>query len=125
VTFRKKLIFYGEELLAPQPTPQAGEPSLFGRPRLLIQYIHSYHTHLEAASSIRNLRARHAVVTWNPPNMNSMTLKYIVAYLPHAEAVKTQKPRNTHATIEERVFTARCWVTHAKMGSYAMIGTHV
>ena len=34
--------FYGEELLAPRPTPQAGGPPLVGCPRLLIQYIRSY-----------------------------------------------------------------------------------
>jgi hypothetical protein len=41
----------------------------------------------------------------------------IVACLPHAGAVETQKPRNTHATIEERMFSARWWVTHATAGS--------
>jgi hypothetical protein len=41
-------------------------------------------------------------------------LKYnIVGCLPHARTVKPQKPRNTHATIEIRVFIARCYVTHA------------
>ena len=40
--FRNKDNFYGEELLVPRPTPQAGGPPLFGRPRLLIQYIRSY-----------------------------------------------------------------------------------
>ena len=35
-------VFYGEELLAHRPTPQAGEPPLVGCPRLLIQYIRSY-----------------------------------------------------------------------------------
>jgi hypothetical protein len=40
-----------------------------------------------------------------------------VAYFSHAGTVETQKPRNTHSTIEERVFTARYWVKHATMGS--------
>ena len=35
-------VFYGERLLAPCLTPQAGEPPLVGCPRLLIQFIHSY-----------------------------------------------------------------------------------
>jgi hypothetical protein len=39
VTFRKKLIFDGEELLAPRPTSQTGGPPLVGCLRLLIQYI--------------------------------------------------------------------------------------
>jgi hypothetical protein len=64
VNFRNKLIFYGE-LLAQQP----GGPPLVGCVRLHIQYIRSYPTYLEAVSSIRNLRKRHAVVTRDPPNM--------------------------------------------------------
>jgi hypothetical protein len=34
-----------------------------------------------------------------------------VACFPHVGTVETQKPRNTHATVEVRVFIARCWVT--------------
>jgi hypothetical protein len=78
VNFLKKLIFYGEELLAPRRTPQAGGPPLVGCPRLLIQYIRSYPPYLEAVSSIRNLRTRHAVVTRDPPNM---VIKYIITYI--------------------------------------------
>jgi hypothetical protein len=51
------------------PNPKAGGPPLVGCPRLFIQYIRSYPTCLEAVSSIRNLRTRHAVVTRDPPNM--------------------------------------------------------
>jgi hypothetical protein len=46
----------------PTPNSQAGGPSVIGCPRLLLQYISSYPPHLEAVSSIRNLRTRHAVV---------------------------------------------------------------
>jgi hypothetical protein len=51
--------------------------------------------------------------------VESFSLRYYdtVAYLPKARTVMPQKPRNTHATIEVRVFTARCWVTHATMDS--------
>jgi len=45
VTFRKKPIFYGEELLAPR---KAGRPPLVRRPRLLIQYIRTYSPYLDA-----------------------------------------------------------------------------
>jgi hypothetical protein len=57
VTFRNKIIFYGE-LLAPRwrTTPC---------PRLLIQFIRSYPPYLEAVS-IRNLRTRHAAVIRDP-----------------------------------------------------------
>jgi hypothetical protein len=36
VNFRNKLIFYGEELLAPRPNPQAGGPPLVGFLLLLV-----------------------------------------------------------------------------------------
>jgi hypothetical protein len=48
-----KLIFEGEELLATRPTP-SWRSTLVGCPRLLIQYIRSYPSYLEAVSSIRN-----------------------------------------------------------------------
>jgi hypothetical protein len=50
------------------PNPQVGGTPLVGCPRLLIQYIRSYPKYLEAVSSIRNRRTRHAVVTRDPPN---------------------------------------------------------
>ncbi|KAJ4442813.1 hypothetical protein ANN_04406 [Periplaneta americana] len=50
------------KVISPSLNPQAGGPPLIGCPRLLIQYIHSYSPYLEAVSSIRNLRTRHAVV---------------------------------------------------------------
>jgi len=40
VTFRNMLLFYGEQLLAPNQTPSLGLPRV-GCPRLLIQYIRS------------------------------------------------------------------------------------
>jgi hypothetical protein len=43
------------------PEPQAGGTLLVGYPQLLIQYIRSYPTYLEAVSSIHNLRTRDAV----------------------------------------------------------------
>jgi hypothetical protein len=49
-------------MLAPRPTPQAGEPPLSSCPRLLIQYISSYLPYLETVTSIRDLKTRHAVV---------------------------------------------------------------
>jgi hypothetical protein len=55
--------------VSPPPNPQAGGPPPVGGPRLLIQYIRSYPPYLEAVSSIRNLRTRHAVVTRDPLNI--------------------------------------------------------
>ncbi|KAJ4432411.1 hypothetical protein ANN_21030 [Periplaneta americana] len=54
-------------VVSPSPNPQAGGPPLIGCPRLLIR---SYSPYLEAVSSIRNMRTRHAVVigtnnTWH------------------------------------------------------------
>jgi hypothetical protein len=53
----------------PQPNPQAGVPPTVGCPQLRIQYIRSYPPYLEAVSSIRNPRTRHAVVTMDSLNM--------------------------------------------------------
>jgi hypothetical protein len=35
----------------------------------------------------------------------------IVPYLPHARTVESWKPQNMHATVELRVFIARCQAT--------------
>jgi hypothetical protein len=67
--FRNKLGVLHWWVVSPPPNPQAGGPSPVGCPRLLIQYIRCYPPYLEAVSSIRNLRTRHAVVTRNPLNM--------------------------------------------------------
>jgi hypothetical protein len=56
-------------VVSPPPNHQAGGPPPVGCPRLFIQYIRSYPPYLEAVSSIRNLRTRHAVVTGDPLNM--------------------------------------------------------
>jgi hypothetical protein len=52
----------------PTANSQAGGPPLVDCPRLLIHYIRSCPPYLEAVSSIRNLRTRHAVVTRDPSN---------------------------------------------------------
>jgi hypothetical protein len=49
--------------LAPPLNTQAGGLPPVGCLRLLLQYIRSYPPYLQAVSSIRNLRTRHAVVT--------------------------------------------------------------
>jgi hypothetical protein len=53
--------------------------------------------------------------------------KYIwydsVACFPHAGTVEMQKPRNTHATTEVRVFIARCWVTPRSLLCNAEVNT--
>jgi hypothetical protein len=69
VTFRNKIIFLQWGVGSSTPNPQAGGPLLVGSPRLLMQYIYIYPPYLEAVSSIRNLRTRHAVVTRDPLNM--------------------------------------------------------
>jgi hypothetical protein len=69
VIFRNKLIFYGEDLLPPRPTPEAGGPPFVSCMWQLIQYIRSYPPYLKGVSSIHNLVMRHSVVTRDPPNM--------------------------------------------------------
>ncbi|KAJ4446561.1 hypothetical protein ANN_13258 [Periplaneta americana] len=68
--------------VSPSPNPQAGGPPLIGCPRLLIQYIRSYPPYLEAVSSIRNLRKRHAMVigTHNTWISQLCTLNYVKGY---------------------------------------------
>jgi hypothetical protein len=61
VVFRNKLIFYGEELLAPRPTPKLEDQPLSAIRDCLFNIF----------SSIRNQRTRHDVVTRDPPNMES------------------------------------------------------
>jgi hypothetical protein len=71
VTFRNKLIFFLRwEVVSPTPKSQPGGPLLVGCPRLLIQYIRRYPLCLEAVSSNRNLRTRHAIVTRDSLNMD-------------------------------------------------------
>jgi hypothetical protein len=75
--FRNKLGVLRWWVFSPQPNPQAGEPTPVGCPRLLIHYIRSYPPYLEAVSSIRNLRTRHAVVTRDPLNMDYINNKRV------------------------------------------------
>jgi hypothetical protein len=76
VNFRNKIIFYGEELLAPRPTPKledhllsAVHDCLFNIFAATLHIWRLFPPYLEAVPSIRNLRMRHAVVTRDPPNM--------------------------------------------------------
>jgi hypothetical protein len=64
-------------VVSPTHNPLAGGSPIVGCPRLLIQYIRSYPPYLESVSSIRNLRTRHAVVTRDPPNMESYPCAYL------------------------------------------------
>jgi hypothetical protein len=60
--FRNLICSYGEELLAPRPTPKLeNHPSSIVRDFLL--NIFATTLHIGGRSSIRNLRTRHAVVT--------------------------------------------------------------
>jgi hypothetical protein len=80
VYFRNKFIFLRWGIVIPTPNPQAGGPPLFGSPRLLIQYILSHPPYLEGVFSIRNLRTPHAVVTRDPPNMETCIITFKIKY---------------------------------------------
>ena len=54
--------FFRQGVLALHPSQDGGAP-IVGCPLLFIQYIRSYPTYLQAVSSSRNLRTRHAAVT--------------------------------------------------------------
>jgi hypothetical protein len=66
VIFRNKLIFYGEELLAPRSTPKLEDHPLSSVRDCLFNIFAVTPPYLEGVSSIRNLRTRHAVVTRGP-----------------------------------------------------------
>jgi hypothetical protein len=63
VVIRNKYWILPGRVVSPPPNPQAGGPPTVSCPRLFIQYIRSYPPYLEAVSSIRNPRTRHAVLT--------------------------------------------------------------
>jgi len=65
-TFRHIIYFYGEGLFAPaQPLNMKVRP-VFGRPRLLIQYIRSLRPSSEAAAFICSPRTPHVVSIMDP-----------------------------------------------------------
>jgi hypothetical protein len=59
------------------PNTQAGGPPLVGCSRLRVQYIRSNPPYLEAISPIRNLRTRHAVVTYHGLNKVKVGKKFV------------------------------------------------
>jgi hypothetical protein len=61
--FRNMIRFYGEGLLAPRPNPKLEDHSL-SAVRYCLLYIFGATLHIGCRTSIRNLRTRHAVVTW-------------------------------------------------------------
>jgi hypothetical protein len=69
VVIRNKYWVLRGWVVSPPPNSQAGGPPTAGCPQLLIQYIRSYPSYLEAVSSIRNQRTRHALVTVDPLNI--------------------------------------------------------
>jgi hypothetical protein len=77
VIFRNKLIFYGKEFLAPRPTPKLEDPTMSAVLDCLFNIFPSYAPYLEAVSSIRNLRTRHAVVTRDPFSMRWDSMDWI------------------------------------------------
>jgi len=56
--------FLRRGVVGPSPSPQAEGSQIVGCPCLLIQHIWGHPPHLEAVTSIRNLRMRRAVVTY-------------------------------------------------------------
>jgi len=60
--FRNKVRFYGEELLAPRPTPKLEDQPLSAVSDCLFSILGAT-LHIRGRSSIRNPRTRHDVVT--------------------------------------------------------------
>jgi hypothetical protein len=78
---RNKLIFLLWGVVSLTPNLQAGGPRLLGCPRLLIRYIRSYPTYLEAISSIRNMSTRLALVTRDLPNIALRIIMKIILHI--------------------------------------------
>ena len=78
--FRNKDSFYGEELLAPRPTPK-----LEDHPLLAVRdcsfNIFAVTLHIESRTSIRNLRTRHAVATGTHLSRTRKTVPYQNFYM--------------------------------------------
>jgi hypothetical protein len=72
-TFCNKIHFYGEELLAPRPTPKLEDHPLSAVRDCLFN-IFAATLHIGGRSSIRNLRTRHAVVTGTHLSWSLLTL---------------------------------------------------
>jgi len=68
-TFRNKLNFYGERLLALRPTSNIEDRPFSAVPDCLFNIFSQLHYVSGGLPSIRNLRTRHAAVTRDPPNM--------------------------------------------------------
>jgi hypothetical protein len=62
MNFRNKLIFYGEELLAPRPTPKLEDHPLSAVHGCLFRIFASNTPNLEVVFFTCNLRTRHAMV---------------------------------------------------------------
>ena len=70
--FRNNMSFYGEELLAPRPTPKLEDHTLSAIRDCLFN-IFAAPFHIGGRSSIRSLRTRHAVVSGNNLSRNIKT----------------------------------------------------
>jgi hypothetical protein len=70
--------------VTPTSNPQSGGLPLISCPLLLIQYFCSYPPHMDAISSIHNLRAHHAVLVRDTLNMevkNCEACSFIVSHI--------------------------------------------
>jgi hypothetical protein len=81
ISFCNQLIF---QLGVVNPTPnlKSEGPPLVGCMLLLIHHIRRHPPHLEAVSSIRNLRTRHAVVRRDPSDMGIEIMEILFLVLP-------------------------------------------
>jgi len=80
--FRKKKPIYGEELLAPRPTPTLEDHPLSAVRDCLINIFAAYPS-IGGRSSIRNLTTRHAVVTRTHSSRDISLAKYVQNFIQH------------------------------------------
>jgi hypothetical protein len=143
-TFRNKIYFYGEELLAPRPTPKLEDHPLSAVRDCLFN-IFAVTLHIGGRSSIRNLRTRHAVVTGTHLSWSSRLLSdgfywlksdFLVTFypvFPFSSKTKDQKAVTAHTQelclkmsylISERKLTKLYCSTHIKIHRNAKGGMY-
>jgi hypothetical protein len=103
--FRNIISFYGEELLAPRPTPKLKDHPL-SVVRVCLFNIFAAALHIGGRSSIRNLKKRHAVVTgthWSRVKRVSGLKNFELSILRNIkEYTRAQRPlKHTLSIVEE------------------------
>ena len=88
---RNRIRFYGEELLAPRPIPKLEDHPLSAVRDCLFN-IFGATLNIGGRSSIRNLRARHTMVTGTLPHITAKITYKILHISPHLLKLNSHLP---------------------------------